>query len=190
MNRVVPFLLVASAIAYFVQVANPELLSAFMFVPHLALARPWSFVSYMFLHGSLVHFGFNMLGLWFFGSAVESVIGARRFAFLYFLSGVSGALCSMLLSMKVAVIGASAGVLGVMLAYARFWPEKPILEWGVARVRTPVLVLIAIIMAILGSFDGSASDTASLAHLGGLVGAWFYLRGRIRWNHCSNGLSE
>jgi len=175
-TRVVQALLIANIVAYFVQVTRPELANAFVFIPFLALARPWTVVTYMFLHGGLMHLGFNMLGLWFFGSGVETRLGSRRFLLLYFLSGISGALLSMAFSMGSGVIGASAGVFGVMLAFARFWPDTVIYVWGVIPVPARMLVIITTVMSIWAGFGGGGGNVAHFAHLGGFAGAWLYLK--------------
>ncbi|HEX7937643.1 MAG TPA: rhomboid family intramembrane serine protease [Gemmatimonadaceae bacterium] len=176
MTRVVRTLLFANVIAFFLQQTQPALTNAFAFVPYLAWERPWTFVTYMFLHGSLMHIGFNMLGLWFFGSGVETRLGSARFTWLYFLSGISGALLSMVLSPSAAVIGASAGVYGVMLAFARFWPDTIIMIWGFIPVPARILVILTTVMSIWAGFGGMGGDTAHFAHLGGFVGAWLYLK--------------
>ena len=176
MTRVVQALLIANIVAYFVQVTRPELANAFVFIPFLALARPWTVVTYMFLHGGLMHLGFNMLGLWFFGSGVETRLGSRRFLLLYFLSGISGALLSMAFSMGSGVIGASAGVFGVMLAFARFWPDTMIYVWGVIPVPARMLVILTTVMSIWAGFGGGGGNVAHFAHLGGFAGAWLYLK--------------
>ena len=176
MTRVVQALLIANIVAYFLQVTRPELANAFVFIPFLALARPWTVVTYMFLHGGLMHLGFNMLGLWFFGSGVETRLGSRRFLLLYFLSGISGALLSMAFSMGSGVIGASAGVFGVMLAFARFWPDTMIYVWGVIPVPARMLVILTTVMSIWAGFGGGGGNVAHFAHLGGFAGAWLYLK--------------
>src|ERR1044071_2256733 len=83
---VVRALLIANVVAFFLQVALPELADALVFVPALALVRPWSAVTYMFLHGDLMHLLFNMIALFFFGPRVETRIFSRQFAILYFVS--------------------------------------------------------------------------------------------------------
>jgi membrane associated rhomboid family serine protease len=110
---------------FIVQIQVPEVYSAFVFVPVLTLFRPWTIVSYMFLHGGMMHLLLNMLGLFFFGSRVEDRLGGGRFTVLYFLSGISGALLSLVFTPTAQIIGASAGVFGVMLAFAHFWPDMP-----------------------------------------------------------------
>jgi rhomboid family protein len=173
---VVRFLLIANVAAFFTQSMLPEVANAFVFVPALILYRPWSIITYMFLHGNLMHIGFNMLSLWFFGPRVESMIGTRRFAILYFLSGVSGALLSFVFSPTSPIIGASAGVFGVMMAFAYFWPDVPILIWGVIPVPARMLVIITTLLAFWSGFGGMQRGVAHFAHLGGYAGAYLYLK--------------
>jgi membrane associated rhomboid family serine protease len=176
MTRWVQRLLIANVAMYFVQSTMPGVTDALMFVPVLALARPWSIITYMFLHGSLTHILFNMLGLFFFGPRVEQRLGASRFLWLYFLSGISGALLSLWFAPHAALIGASAAIYGVVLAFARFWPTDKILIWGVLPLEARWLVGITIVMAIYGGLRGSTGGIADFAHLGGYVGAYLYLR--------------
>jgi hypothetical protein len=103
-------------------------------------------------------------------------LGERRFLILYFLSGLSGALLSMAFSMGSAVIGASAGVFGIMLAFAKYWPDTPIMIWFVIPVPARILVLITTAMSIWSGFGGMGGNVAHFAHLGGYAGAWLYLR--------------
>src|SRR5829696_7377186 len=99
------------------QTASRELMSMLVFTPRYALLQPWTFITYMFLHGSITHILFNMLGLYFFGSRVEERLGSRRFLTLYFISGIAGALLSMFFARNASVIGASGAVFGIMLAF-------------------------------------------------------------------------
>ncbi len=144
-------------------------------VPRLVIVRPWTLVTYMFLHGGLSHILFNMLGLFFFGSRVEQRLGERRFITLYLISGVAGALASLIFTPRAAVIGASAGVFGVMMAFALFWPRERIYIWGVIPVEARVLVLITTAFALFAGWTGRSGGVAHFAHLGGYVGAYAYL---------------
>lgn len=146
-----------------------------VFVPRAILMRPWTVVTYMFLHGGLSHILFNMLGLFFFGSRVEQRLGERRFITLYLVSGIAGALASLIFTPRAAVIGASAGVFGVMMAFAMFWPREKIYIWGVIPVEARILVLITTAFALYAGLGGRGGGVAHFAHLGGYVGAWAYL---------------
>lgn len=146
-----------------------------VFVPGDILTRPWTVVTYMFLHGGFSHILFNMLGLFFFGSRVEQRLGERRFITLYLLSGIAGAVASLIFTPRAAVIGASAGVFGVMMAFAMFWPREKIYIWGVIPVEARILVLVTTAFALFAGLGGRGGGVAHFAHLGGYVGAWAYL---------------
>jgi membrane associated rhomboid family serine protease len=173
---VVRALLIANIAAFFVQSMQPMLANAFVFVPALVLVRPWTVLTYMFLHGGLMHLLFNMLALYFFGPRVEERIGSRRFTILYFLSGLTGAAASFIFSFASPIIGASAGVFGVMMGFAHFWPHAPIHIWGIIPVPARMLVIITTVLAIWSGFGGARSGVAHFAHLGGYAGAFLYLK--------------
>ena len=169
-------LLIANVFVFFVQYTMPAVTDALVFVPRYALFRPWTIVTYMFLHAGLSHIFFNMLGLYFFGPRVEERIGSRRFIQLYFISGISGALLSVLFAPSAAIVGASAAVFGVMLAFAMFWPRDQILIWGIIPVEVRWLVIITTALALWSGLSGSRGGVADFAHLGGYLGAWIFLR--------------
>jgi membrane associated rhomboid family serine protease len=168
-------LLVANVAIYLLQRSTPEIVYYGAYVPALVLQRPWSIVSYMFLHGSFSHILFNMIGLFFFGTRVESRLGGTRFFWLYFLSGIAGAAAQTIFSFTSPMIGASAGVFGVMMAFAMFWPRDQIMIWGVLPVEARVLVVFSTIFALFSGATGSRDGTAHWAHLGGYAGAFVYL---------------
>jgi membrane associated rhomboid family serine protease len=176
MTPVVRALLIANIAAFFVQTMSPLLANLFVFVPAWILVRPWTIITYMFLHGGLMHLLFNMLGLYFFGPQVEAMLGSRRFTWLYFLSGITGALASFVFSFASPIIGASAGVFGVMMAFAHFWPHTPIHIWGIIPVPARMLVIITTVLAIWSGFGGRGGGIAHFAHLGGYAGAFLYLK--------------
>ncbi|MEP6999185.1 MAG: rhomboid family intramembrane serine protease [bacterium] len=168
-------LLIANVLMFFVQQTAPEgLTNALVFIPQLIIARPWTMVTYMFLHHDFMHILFNMMGLYFFGSRVEMRLGPERFFALYFVAGISGALMSFVFQDHNAIIGASAGVFGVMLAFARFWPRDQIFIWGIIPIEARWLVGISTLIALYGARAGGGG-VAHFAHLGGFVGAFFYL---------------
>ena len=169
-------LLLANILIFFVQLTAPGLAEPFVFVPMAVFAHPWTIVTYMFLHGGFTHLLFNMIGLYFFGPRVEARLGSGRFITLYAVSGVSGALFSFVFAPYAGVIGASAGIFGIMLAYAHFWPRDQILIWGVLPIEARWLVVITTVLAIWSGMGGSAGGTADFAHLGGYAGAFLYLR--------------
>jgi membrane associated rhomboid family serine protease len=173
-------LIVANVVMYLASNVYPFLFSLLEFVPAWALVRPWTIVTYMFLHGSLSHIGFNMLALYFFGTRVEMRIGSRRFIQLYVVSGIGGALLSLVSasygSPYIPIVGASGAVFGVSLAFAYFWPRDRIYIWGVLPIEARWLVIVTGAIALFGGFTGRFQPgVAHFAHLGGYVGGWLYL---------------
>jgi membrane associated rhomboid family serine protease len=169
-------LIVANIAMFALQAVTPIDYRLFVLVPSAALFRPWTLVTYMFLHGGLTHLLFNMLGLFFFGSRVELRLGSARFLTLYFIAGVSGALLSLPFTPDAQIIGASGGVFGVMMAFAMFWPRERIYIWGILPIEARVLVIVTTAMALYAGLGGGRSGIAHFAHLGGYLGAYLYLR--------------
>jgi membrane associated rhomboid family serine protease len=168
-------ILIATVLMFFVQSTAPAIASLLVFDPRAVLVRPWTLVTYAFLHGGIGHIFWNMIGLFFFGPRVEERLGSNRFLALYLISAVAGALLSKLLS-PAQVIGASGAVLGVLMAFARFWPRERLLIWGVLPIEARWLVMIYAALDILGGFGGMGrGGVANFAHLGGFAGALLYL---------------
>ena len=153
----------------------PAIVLPMALVPAFIPYRPWTLLTYMFLHAGFGHLLFNMLGLYFFGPRVESRLGGRRFLGLYLTSGLVGALLS-LATPYARIVGASGAVFGVMLGFARYWPREPIYLWGVFPVEARVLVVVTTVLALWGAFSRATGGIAHFAHLGGYVGGYVYLR--------------
>jgi membrane associated rhomboid family serine protease len=162
--------LIANVLMFFVQMTAPAVTGALVLVPAELLMRPWTLVTYMFLHAGFTHILFNMLGLYFFGPRVEQRIGSQRFFALYMISGITGGLLSFY-TPGVAIVGASGAIYGVLLAYARFWPRDKIFIWGIIPVEVRWLVIIYTVISLMGWGGG----VAHFAHLGGFLGAFLYL---------------
>ena len=174
-------IIIANIAAYLWSTQFPEQAEAFVFRPGLLLLRPWTAITYMFLHAGFSHIFFNMLVLFFFGPQVEDRLGGGRFLTLYFVSGLFGAATSMLFSPLAGIVGASAAVFGVELAFAYFWPRAQLLIWGVVPVEARTLIIIMTIISVLGGVGLGMRNVAHFAHLGGFLGGWLVLKGlRVR----------
>lgn len=144
------------------------------FTPVLAGRRPWTVFTYMFVHGSLLHLFFNMIGLFFFGPRLEFRLGSTNFVALYFVSGLFGAILS-LWNFYTPIIGASGAVFGILFAFARYWPHERILIWGVLPVEARTLVLVLATISLLLGLRGGGG-IAHFAHLGGFLGGYVFLK--------------
>jgi membrane associated rhomboid family serine protease len=159
---------------------DPRFLAAFGFVPLRALAQPWTFLTYLFVHATFLHLAFNLLALFVFGPAVEERMGGGRFVAYYLLCGLGGAVVSfalMQLRPVDLVVGASAAVYGVMLAFAWAWPEQPIYVFPFpAPIPAKWLVTFAVAVSLVLALLPAADGVAHLAHLGGFAAGFLYLK--------------
>jgi membrane associated rhomboid family serine protease len=171
-------LIAANVAAYALMYVSPGLFGLLEFQPSHFLERPWTIITYMFLHDprSITHILFNMLGLYFFGPRVEIELGERRFLTLYFLSGIAGALLSLVFSPHSAIVGASGAIFGVFLAFAYHWPRERIYVWGVLPIEARWMVVGMTALSLFGGFGGGGDGIAHFAHLGGYLGAFGYLK--------------
>lgn len=169
-------LLIANIIVYFLQISQPAVTGWLELVPALLLQRPWTILTYMFAHSpsGFSHILFNMLALYIFGPRVEMRLGATNFILLYLIAGISGGLLSIPFTPYARIVGASGAIFGVQLAFAKYFPREKIFIWGVIPVEARVLVVIMTALSVFGGFSGGG-NTAHFAHLGGYVGAFFFL---------------
>ncbi|HXY19525.1 MAG TPA: rhomboid family intramembrane serine protease [Gemmatimonadales bacterium] len=183
-TRWVRRLLVANGIVYLLQLTvftSPWLVEVFGFRPSAVLSHPWSVLSYAFLHHDFLHIFFNMLALFMFGPMVEDRLEGGRFVRLYVVSALGGALLSLALlplAGDAVIIGASAAVFGVMLAFVLEWPNAPIFVFPLpVPVKAKWLILFFAAVNVLPLALQVHDGVAHLAHLGGFGAAFLYLRG-------------
>ncbi len=138
----------------------------------------WTIVTYMFVHGGLLHLAVNMYTLFMFGPRVEHAWSAKDFTRYYFICGFGGWLAHLLFVKNAGLIGASAAVMGVMLAYAMRWPDDEVYLFGIVPIKVKWLVAIFALSNLVSGIGMSAtgSGVAYLAHLGGLAAGFLYLR--------------
>ncbi|HYW32083.1 MAG TPA: rhomboid family intramembrane serine protease [Gemmatimonas sp.] len=139
----------------------------------------WTIVTYMFVHAGVVHLALNMWTLWLFGPRVERAWGTSTFTWYYLWCGVGGwAFHYMFERQGGALVGASAAILGVAVAYASRWPDDEVLFFGIVPMKVKWLVALMAAINILMAVVGSAgmNSTAWAAHIGGMVAGWIYLR--------------
>jgi membrane associated rhomboid family serine protease len=182
-------LLVANLLVFLVQstlFTSPSFQEALGFQPLHAWERPWTFLTYMFLHENVLHLAFNMLMLFVFGPSVEDRMGGRVFFLYYLLCGLGGAVLSFLLMQwaPIAVVmGASGAILGVAVAFAWYWPTHqvfvfPLPEPIPAKWLVTFLVAFDLALAWAGALTQGAigGRVAHLAHLGGVAMALIWLK--------------
>ncbi len=145
----------------------------------------WQLATYMFLHAGPFHILFNMLALWMFGTELERTWGTNYFLKFYFVTGIGAGLLTVLFSLLpfgfaaqlqyARIIGASGAIYGLLLAYALYFPERPILMivfWVPAKICVAIMGAIALLSSL-----GDSGGVANATHLGGLVVGYLYLKG-------------
>jgi membrane associated rhomboid family serine protease len=142
---------------------------------------PWQMASYAFLHGSMMHLFFNMLGLWMFGAELERVWGQKRFLQFYAASVLAAAamqlLVNMLLDSPHPTVGASGGLFGLLLAFGMMFPNRTIMP-----LFPPIPMKAKTFVAVYGGLElvlgvtGTQSGVAHFAHLGGMLGGYLMIR--------------
>lgn len=182
-------LLVANLLVFLIQktlLIDPKYVAAFGFNPMEAWQQPWTFFTYMFLHGNILHLLFNMLMLYVFGPSVEDRMGSRMFLLFYLVCGLGGATLSFLLMTWAPVgtiVGASGAVMGVAVAFAWYWSNYPVFVFPLpdpipAKWLITFLVGFDLALAWAGALTrgGLGGGVAHLAHLGGVAAALLYLK--------------
>jgi membrane associated rhomboid family serine protease len=139
-------------------------------------AQVWRFITFQFLHASGIHLLVNMAGLFFFGPIVEAHYGERRFIAFYLLCGLAGAVCYLLLNVarvlpegpETPLVGASAGIFGLLVAAAVVAPDLELFYWFVP-VTVKMLAIGGMLLAVYQVFALGVNAGGEAAHLGGGV---------------------
>ena len=146
------------------------------FMPRVPLEL-WRYVTYMFIHFDFMHFFFNMLMLWMFGAEVAEWMGSRHFISMYFFCGIFAALFSFFMCLlgltNNPIIGASGALMGVFVAYYKFFPDRMLLMFFVIPMKIKHAMWVMIALDIL--FANSGDMIAHFAHLGGVVAGFLYM---------------
>jgi membrane associated rhomboid family serine protease len=158
----------------------------------------WRVITFQFLHANLLHMALNMFGLWVFGRMVEEYLGFKRYAALYLVCGIFGAVAYLILnglgllaayfgmteiplllynSKSTPLVGASAGVFGVIMASAFIAPNaiiQLIFPPVTLKLRTVAYVYVGI--AAFNLIVGGNNAGGDAAHLGGAAAGYFFIR--------------
>jgi membrane associated rhomboid family serine protease len=143
------------------------------YYPVRTLVAPWTMITAIFLHGSVLHILFNMFSLFVFGPILERMLGRSRFLALYLVSGLGGSVAVLLLDPMGGVLGASGAIFGLMGAFF-------VIQRGLGGNNVQILIVIGINLVSGFLLPGVSWQ----AHLGGVVTgavlALLYMRTRKR----------
>lgn len=158
----------------------------------------WRLITFQFLHGGFLHIAFNMLGLWMFGRVVEDHLGRKKYLAFYLICGICGGLMYLILnglgtifarqgwpiipglldiSTTTPLVGASAGVFGVIMACAFFEPNVRVqLLFPPVPMRMKVFAYCYVGLAIIMVIWGTSNAGGEAAHVGGAIAGYFFSR--------------
>jgi membrane associated rhomboid family serine protease len=150
----------------------------------IAWFQLWRFITFQFLHANFDHILFNMIALFFFGPMVEQYLGARRYLPFYLLCGMGGAALYLILLMVgfrigepwVPLIGASAGIFGVLIAGAMVAPNATVLLFFVLPIPLRTVVWLFIAYAVYTVLFTGHNAGGEAAHLGGAAVGWLLMQ--------------
>ena len=142
----------------------------------------WQIFTYMFLHGGFFHLLWNMLSLWMFGVELERTWGTRRFLQYYFFCGAGAGICVVIGNYwlgdpRIPTIGSSGAIYGILMAYAILFPDRQILFSFLFPIKVKYFVMIVGGIAFLSTLKSVNSGVSDVAHLGGLLFGFLYLKG-------------
>lgn len=149
----------------------------------LFISRPWTFLTYMFLHSEFLHILFNMLWLYWFGRIFLEYHSQQKLLSLYLIGGFAGGLTYILaynllpvfqkLIPHVQLLGASASVFAIVIAIAVYVPNHLIHLVFIGPVKIKWIAFMAVLLSVINlSGDNAGGD---FTHLGGALWGWIYM---------------
>jgi membrane associated rhomboid family serine protease len=168
-----------SGIFLFQLLFGPKLFALFGLTPSLFWKGAlWQPITYMFLHGGILHLLFNMFVLYMFGTTLESAWGSSRFIKFYFICGIGAGLLNAVVTpgSPVPTVGASGAIYGLLMAFGILFPEQFIYIWGVFPVKAKFFVIGIGIIEFLTALSTTRSGIAHIAHLGGMLFGLIYMK--------------
>ena len=145
------------------------------------LKKPWTPISYMFLHTGFIHLLFNILGLYWFGKLFLYRLDGDKLLSVYLLGGLSGALFYVVAfnlfpvfdSIRGLLLGASASVFAILVAIAYYDPNNEIHLSFIGTFRLKYIALFYVLLSVIGI--SASNPGGNIAHLGGAFWGWFYI---------------
>lgn len=178
------FLLVKIIGLFFYLAGQPPVLVEWLSVPsdlQTLSRRPWTLVSYMFMHAGFLHILFNILGLYWFGKLFLYHFEGDKMLSVYLLGGISGALLYVVAfnvfpvfeSVNAILLGASGSVLAILTAVAVYDPDRELHLFFIGKFPLKYVALFYVVLSIIGI--SASNPGGNLAHLGGAAWGWFYI---------------
>ena len=153
------------------------------FFSHLYIWQP---LTYLFLHGSEMHIFFNMLVLWFLGTAVIQKLGGKGFLQFYIYTGAGAGIITLIANWMlsgsmpikgiVPTVGASGSIYALLLAYSMYFPDRRLYLYFLFPIKSKWLVIIAATYSLLSFMTDASTGISHIAHLSGIAVGFIYLK--------------
>ncbi len=173
-------------VGYTLSGSDGSLMLSWMALPasfELFISRPWTLLTYMFLHFELMHILFNVLWFYWFGKIFLEYHSQQKLLSLYLIGGVSGGLGYMLAYnlipvlqssvLHVQLLGASASVIAIVIAIAVYVPNHLIHLVFIGPVKIKWIAFVSVLLYIINLSGDNAGG--NFAHLGGAIWGWIYM---------------
>jgi membrane associated rhomboid family serine protease len=175
------WLIISSGVMLLLQVfMGPFLIHFLALTPARVLEDfwAWQMVTYLFLHGGILHWLFNMFILWMFGRELEVRWGTAFFLRYFFICGVGAAFCVLLLSpdSQVPTLGASGAIFGLLTAFALVFPDAVLYLYLIVPVKAWQAVVLFGLIEFFAGMSGGGTGLGRFAHLGGMITGFLYLK--------------
>lgn len=158
--------------------------------PVILIRKPWTLITYMFLHKNFLHIFFNLLWLYWFGKIFLEYLNGKKLIGVYILGGITGALLYILSYNFLPVfrqhltnsyaLGASAAIMAIVVAIAVYVPNYTVYLLFIGRVKIIYIALIGFLVTSV--FDFSINTGGKIAHIGGALFGYLYIL-RYRQGH-------
>lgn len=178
------FLLVKILGVFFYLAGQPYLLVEWLSVPSDTselISKPWTLLTYMFMHAGFIHLLFNVLGLYWFGKFFLNYLDGDKLLSVYLFGGLAGAFLYLLAynfipaleSSNAVLLGASGSIYAILVAVAFYDPDREIMLPLVGSYKLKYIVAFYVILSVIGISSTNAGG--NIAHLGGAAWGWFYI---------------
>ena len=150
------------------------------------ITRPWTILTYAFMHAGFLHILFNMLVLYWFGRLFVEYLGSDKLIAVYFLGAISGGVLYLLAyntvpyfvtqsnQAVIMMVGASAAVDAIVVAAATLLPDYTFFLLLLGPVRIKYIAAVTVFLSFLGTVGGNAGG--NIAHLGGALIGFIYIK--------------
>ncbi|MCZ6879401.1 MAG: rhomboid family intramembrane serine protease [Acidobacteria bacterium] len=163
--------------------AGREMVQIFGLTPYLVLSKlfVWQIVTYLFLHGGFGHLFWNMFSLWMFGCELERHWGSREFLKFFLITGMGAGVLSIVFQpfSEIPTIGASGAIYGILMAFGLMFPERLVYLYFLFPVKVKYFVAVLGGLAFFSALNSPGGPIAHMAHLGGMVFAFLYMKGLL-----------